>query len=205
MRLSMPFVVVLLLPTLSGCAAVSALSEASRPMEIYELRTPTIRPVAVERGDAELVVEEPRASGAIATERIMIRPGPLRAQYLPGVRWADPAPVMLQTLIVRSLIESGAFGSVGRRPVGMSGDYALLSELTDFQAERTEGGATIRVRMIMRLTSEREARIVAMRTFEATEAAVSSEADAVAAAFDRAAARLVADVVPWLLSTMRSA
>jgi cholesterol transport system auxiliary component len=163
----------LILPMiLAACSAVTALNDASEPLEVYELRTPALQPAAARRG-VEIVVEEPSASGALSVERIMIRPSPLQAQYLPGVRWSDTAPVMLQTLMVRGLLESGGFGSVGRRPVGSLGDYAILTELTDFQAETAEGqsGAQIRVRMILRIVRERDARVVATRTFSESEPA----------------------------------
>lgn len=196
---------ILLLPlVLSGCTALSALDEASQPLQIYELRTPAIQRT-VSRRNIELVVEEPSASGALAIERIMIRPAPFQAQYLPGVRWADTAPVMLQTLMVRSLTETGAFGSVGRRPVGTIGDFALLSELTDFQAEFAEetSDALIRIRLILRIVRERDARVIATRTFAVTENAATTDADAIVAAFDLATSRLLSDAVSWIIARTR--
>ena len=191
----------LLLTALSGCSALSALDEASKPLEVYELTTPAVRPSGARR-NVELVVEEPAASGALATERIMVRPAPLQAQYLPGVRWADTAPVMLQTLMVRSLTETGSFSSVGRRPLGTLADYTVLSELTDFQAETTgeAGQATVRIRMSFRLVRENDARVVASRTLTATDAATSTEVDAIATAFDRATTRLLTEAVPWIIA-----
>ncbi|WP_245853592.1 ABC-type transport auxiliary lipoprotein family protein [Maliponia aquimaris] len=183
---------------------MSALNSASQPLDIYELRTPSID-IRARRGTAELVVEEPVASGALSTERIMVRTGPFEAQYLPGVRWADPVPAMLQTLLVRSLGETGALGSVGRAPVGARPDFALLGELTDFQAEITEdkSAAVVRVRMMVRIVHDEESRVVASRIFEAAMPADSTETLALVAAFDRATTGLVADIVPWVLSQVR--
>jgi len=197
------FLTLFLLPfMIAGCEAISALDEASRPLEVFELQTPEIARSGVSR-DIELVVEEPVATGALATERIMIRPSPLQAQYLPGVRWADTAPVMLQTLLVRSLVETGALGSVGRSPVGSVADFALLSELTDFQAETTGdgNGAIIRVRVIFRLVRESDARVVATRAFAVTQEASGTDANSVIAAFDRATSRLLSGTVSWLIAS----
>lgn len=204
MRLSIPSTLLILLLALPGCSTISALGQASATLQIYELRTPALTSQAGRRRNVELVIEEPVASGALATERIMIRPGPLQAQYLPGARWADPAPAMLQTLLLRSFAESAALGSVGRRPVGTIGDYALLSELTDFQAEATsETGTTeVRLRLIVRLVNERSSRVLATRTFSVTEAATSSQTEPVVAAFDRASARLIGEIVPWVLARL---
>lgn len=192
----------LLLPlALGGCTALSALGEASQPLEIYELRAAAPEQTAARRRNLELVVEEPVATGALATERIMIQPGALQVQYLPGVRWADPAPAMLQTLLLRSLAETGALASVGRRPVGSRGDFAMLSELTDFQAETRDDrdGASISVRLMVRIVREGDARVVATRTFAAREEAMATDADTIVAAFDRATARLLSEIVPWIL------
>ncbi len=187
---------------LSGCGAIAALDDASTPLEIYELQTPPIQP-STARGPLELVVEPPIASGALSTERIMIRPAPLQAQYLPGVRWSDEAPAMLQTLLVRSLSETGAFASVGRAPLGAQGDYALLGELTDFQAQGTESGAAVRIRIMLRLVRERDASVVAARTFEVTEPAADTETDTLVAAFDRGTSRILAEVLPWVVGATR--
>lgn len=203
MRLTLLLMPLLLMLAVPGCSAISVLDEASQPLEVYELRTPEIPQVAARQRDIEVVVEEPVASGALATERIVIRPSPLQTQYLPGVRWADPAPAMLQTLIVRSLTETEALGSVGRRPIGSRSHFAVLSELTDFQAAAKDGqtGATISIRLMARLVNEREARVVALRTFSVAEESATTDVDEVVAAFDRAAKRLLLDIVPWLVAS----
>ncbi|MGG7645821.1 ABC-type transport auxiliary lipoprotein family protein [Rhodovulum sp. YNF3179] len=197
-----PFLAILLALALPGCTAISALQDASEPLAIYELATPAARPAAGPRRGAELVVAEPMASGALATDRIMIRPQPLQVEYLPGARWADPAPEMLQTMILRHLSETGAFGSVARRPVGTTGDYAVLTELTDFQAETGAdmAGATVRLRLVARLVDDRDARVIAARTFSVTRDAASTEVGAVVAAFDAAGAVLLGDLARWLLA-----
>jgi cholesterol transport system auxiliary component len=197
-----PFIIFVLLLT-PACSAISALDSASEPLEVYELRAPNVAST-VRRSTIELVVEEPMASGAVAVERIMIQPGPLQAQYLPGVRWADTAPTMLQTLLVRSLTETGALGSVGRRPVGTRADFAILSELTDFQAQTMNGnrGAEIVVRVSFRIVRERDARVIATRTFERRELAEDTRVDTIVPAFDRATSQLIADAVPWILGQM---
>ncbi|RVT85723.1 hypothetical protein DXV76_08220 [Rhodobacteraceae bacterium CCMM004] len=194
-----PIALCLLALALTACGAISALDDAAQPLEIYELRTPEPVSAGPRRG-VEVVVEEPIASGALTTERIMIRPGPLQAQYIPGVRWADPAPTMVQTLLVRTLSQSGAFGSVGRRPVGTVADYAVLGELTDFQAETAGAGpgATVAIRLTLRVVRERDARVVASRDFAATESAADTDPASLVAAFDRAAGGLLTEIATWL-------
>ena len=195
---------ILFAAALTGCGALTALEDAATPLEVYELRTPEVAQGGARRG-VEMIVEEPLASGSLATERIMIRPSPLQAQYLPGVRWADPAPAMLQTMLVRSLSETGALGSVSRRPVGPRADYAVLGELTDFQGEAIEGAESglVRVRFVLRVVRERDARVVATRSFEATELAAATDPDSLVAAFDGATSRLLPEAVAWIVSQAR--
>ncbi|MBS0126708.1 ABC-type transport auxiliary lipoprotein family protein [Thetidibacter halocola] len=198
LRLS-PVILLMILP-LAGCSALSALGAASTPLEVFELRALAPEQPARRTRDVEVVVEEPVATGALATERIMIRPAPLSAQYLPGVRWADPAPAMLQTMLLRSLAETGAFNSVGRGPVGTRADYAVLGELTDFQAEVAEGqGAQVRVRLMLRIVREGDARVTARRTFESVAPAADTDAATIVDAFDAALRSMLADMVPWIL------
>lgn len=192
----------LALPLLApGCTALTALGEASQPLEVYELRAPDVGRASFRR-DVEVVVAEPVASGALATDRIMIRPTPLQAQYLPGVRWADIAPVMVQTLLVRSLTETGAFRSVGRTPVATVPDYTVLGELTDFQAEtRADGaGVVVRARIVFRMVRESDARVTATRAFTVTEPAAGADEASVVSAFDRAAEELLRAAVQWIVS-----
>ena len=69
----------------------------------------------------------------------------------------------------------GAFQYVGRRPLGSSGDFAIVTELTDFQAVvPAEGeGAEIVVAMTSRIVRESDVRIVASRRFDARAVAPS--------------------------------
>jgi cholesterol transport system auxiliary component len=194
-----------LLPALAACGAVSALSDATTPMEVIVLQAPSDLPQRQGRPlSRDIIVEEPTAGGALNTDRIMIQPGALQAQYLPDVRWSDPAPVMLQTLMLRSLDRTGAFQYVGRRPLGPGGDFAILTEMIDYQAELTPDGETAdaTVRIIVRIVRERGADVVATRTFAARERAASLDDLDLAEAFDAATGRVLSEFTVWSLSML---
>jgi len=206
MRLPMfRILAVLSLMFLSGCGALGAIGEATTPLDTYELRAPLDGPTAQGQPRAvDLVVEVPEASGALDTDRIMIRPNPFQAQYLPRARWADTAPEMIQTLMLRSVENSNAVRYVGRRPLAGAGDYALISEITDFQAERRDGddAAEIRLRMTARLVREDDASIVATRTFTATADVDNLDTLPVVASFDAAAAPMLREIAQWVMQTL---
>lgn len=187
---------------LSGCGAISALEGATTPLEVFELRAQP-QPQAARQSPVQVIVELPNTTGALDTDRIMIRPNALQAQYLPEVRWGDPVPVMLQTLMLRSIESTGAFAYVGRRPLGAGGDFAILTELRDFQAEIGPNGegASARLQMTVRILRERDMRIIATRSFTATAPAASTETGPVVAAFDAAVAQLLAEFTAWALAS----
>ena len=196
----------LVLPlALGGCAAVTAIGDATEALEIYELTAPEDLPVRAGAPlNREVIIEVPSTSGALDTDRIMVRPAPLQAQYLPDIRWSEDAPVMLQTLMLRALDQTAAFQYVGRRPLGSGGDFAIVTELVDFQAVLAAEGAApvVEVRMVSRIVRENGVQIVASRTFAATQAAASLDDLAIAAAFDAAAGRVISEFTLWTLANL---
>lgn len=194
-----------LLPFLAACGALSALNDAAEPLRVFELQPPEGLPTASGRPLArDVIVELPTTSGALETDRIMIRPGPLEAQYLPEARWGEVAPIMMQTLMLRTLDRTGAFQFVGRRPLGPSGDYAIVTELMDFQAVLAADGesAEVQVALIARIVREEGVRILATRSFSARQATLSLSDDDIVTAFDAAAGRVMAEFSTWTLATL---
>ena len=189
---------------LSGCAAISALSGAATPLESYDLQAPADGPVARSSLARQLVVEVPSAPGGLMTERIMIRPRPLQAQYLTDGQWSAEAPLMIQTLMVRTLEDSNGFRYVGRRPLGSFGDYVLISELTDLQAEAAPvgAGAKIRVRLTARLVRESDASVLSARTFNVSFPVASTETIDLVEGFNSATQIMLKDLSAWVLASL---
>lgn len=186
---------------LGGCAAISAVSDATTPLDVYELRPPASIAATGGRTLArDVIVELPTTSGALDTDRIMIRPNALQAQYLPDVRWSETTPVMVQTLMLRAIEATGAVRYVGRTPLGVSGDYAIVTEVVDFQAEAdpTSDAARVAVRLLVRVVRESDASIVASRSFAASAVAPSTETLSVVEAFDAASGQVMSEFATWL-------
>ncbi|WP_248606219.1 ABC-type transport auxiliary lipoprotein family protein [Limimaricola hongkongensis] len=189
---------------LSGCGALDVLDRASTPLEVYDLRPPEIVATAAAPLPLDVIVERPEASGSLTTDRIMVRPDPLRAQYLPDARWADPVPEIMQTLMVRSLNDSGALRYAGRRPLGIGGDYAVLTEIVNFHAESfAPDEAQVEIGMLVRLVRESDAMVVATRRIEATVEVTSTDTPTLAAAFDRATRNALKEFTSWILGAIR--
>lgn len=193
----LPFLLLALTSTLSGCGALSVL-QGGPNRDVFELRPPTVSATQCGQGRAgELVIEEPKTRGTLDTERIMIRPSPLQTQYLPDAQWGDTVPVTLQRLLVQSLGSFDAFSNVGRAPLGLAGDFALISEIEEFNA-KIEGGATVvRMNVDARMVREMDARVVSRGRFEVSVPAAGTRTADLIPAFDAASQQLIAEMTEW--------
>jgi cholesterol transport system auxiliary component len=187
----------LLLPLLTACGAISSLSEASRELDAY-----TLSPLPPEGtpapGRRHLVVEAPGAPGALATDRILVKPQPFQAQYLADARWTEPAPELLQTLLVASFQNRGGFRLVERTGAGLMPDYTLMTELQAFQAEpQPDGTVTLTVAAVLTLIREADRSILATRRVAASQAVASDDTALIVAGLDRTLQSVLAETVAW--------
>ncbi|WP_137111223.1 ABC-type transport auxiliary lipoprotein family protein [Rhodobacter sp. SY28-1] len=183
--------------SLSGCGAISSLSKAGAELDAYTL-SPASGSGTPARGRGHLIVELPSSAGALATDRILIKPVPYQAQYLPGGRWIEPAPALLQTLLVASFQNLGGFELVGRTANGLNPDYTLMTELMDFQVEPSAPDQfVVRITMMMTLIRESDRRVVASRRFSTSETTASDDTQVLVSAFDRALHGLLQEIVAW--------
>jgi cholesterol transport system auxiliary component len=191
------------LVVLPGCAAISALSDAATPLDAYVLTPASGGPTLAATRASHISVEPPTASGAIDTDRILVKPSALQVQYLPGARWVDPAPALVQSLLVASIQDSGAFRLVGRPSTGPLPDYTLLTELRAFQAEATTAEGPpyrVRVALMLSLLRESDRQVIAGTTLSAERIAESADPLAIVPAFDAATDEVLRQSVTWLLA-----
>lgn len=192
--------------SLTGCSAIDALSRASAPQDVFEIRAPSNLPVARGRPqNVDLVVEIPAATSALDTESIMVRPSPIQIQYLPDARWSEAAPLMLQSAIVEGLERTAAFRFVGRRPLSSSGDVALVTTLLDFQAETVAGSdaALVRMTLVARLVHEDTAAVVASRRFSGVVSVPGTSNAEILAGYVEVGQTVLLDLTEWVLDVRR--
>lgn len=192
-----PVLSLLAMLMLSGCAALGALNKT--PLDAYELRgnLPPDRPA--QASGVQLVVEPPVVGESLKTDRILIRPSRLQAQYLPDGRWTEAPSEMLRTALVRELGATGRYGYVGREPLGGAGDHALLTEITDFNPElRADGRVVTHLRVSARLVREMDIRDTRSRVFEVSRPAKSTATPDLIVAMDAAMSEIVAAIVGWV-------
>jgi cholesterol transport system auxiliary component len=177
-----------------GCVG-SALESKREEPEVFRLTAPE----TADGGDAlpgALAVGRPRAPVSLDTERIAVTGPETRFDYYLGVRWAEPAPLMLQHLLVQALTADGRFATVVAVPSRVPSEYQLEIELRRFEAQSDGQGPPV-VRVAMQVTLLDAKRGTRLASFPAT-ASVTAEADrraAVMAAFDAATREVVGSIV----------
>ncbi len=187
--------------SMAGCGVLGAVEQAAAPIDAFTL-APITPPEAAHSG-LHIIVEPTEAAGALATDHILIKPNALQAQYLPAASWTDPAPDLVQILLVASLQNSGGFLRVGRDGAGLLPDYTVLSDLRDFQAEvATDGSQTwqIRVGITLSIVRESDRTLIASRHFESIAPAAADDTGTLVNAFQSAMSAALKDQVAWILA-----
>ncbi len=185
---------------LPSCTAISTLNRAATPLDTFALQP--VRVAATRsRSSRSLLVLEPTASAAIATDRILIKPQPLSVTYLPDARWADTVPLMLQSVLIQSLAGSGAIGFVGAQGAGPVPDTVLLTRIDAFGvnvlADRTY---QVEASLDLTVLRDRDQRVLGTRRVAQTRAVSNDRADVVTQAFQQLLDDLLPDAVAWVTS-----
>lgn len=188
---------------LSGCGTLASLDSAARPLATYELTPVAAAGASLSSVGRTIFVDMPTASGALSTDRIVIKPGPRAVTFLPDARWVDAAPLHLQQLVTRSLTNSGRLGFVTTRAVGPLADYTLITDIEAFQAEVGPAGGppvTVRVRLTASLLRDADARLVATRRFEQRVGVPTEASPDIVAAFDAATTAVLQELTSWTVA-----
>ncbi len=196
---------VALAAALSGCALANV---AGGPAP--KMFTLTAHSVAAGAGDvaaskADLLVDGYFASAAVDTGRIAYLPSPNELKYIAGARWADLAPVMIQTLTVETLEKSGRFASVAARGSEINGDYMLKGDIRQFAAEKNGDATQVHVDLFMRLVSRDDNKVVATKDFNVLLPVSGSGIEPMVAAFDSALAQALSDLTVWTAAELSGA
>jgi cholesterol transport system auxiliary component len=188
--------------SLGGCSALSALNTAAEPLDTYDL-VPAAGSKTGRRSIAKLLVARPEASAALVTDRIMVRSDGAAVAYLPDARWVDEAPLVMQSLLVRSIAATGRIGYVGRRESGPVSDAVLLVRMDAFDVSVAPGGE-VRTQVQIELTviDDRDQRVLGSGSFLQVAAAANDSPPAIAAAFQAALDALLPTAADWVLATI---
>lgn len=198
----------LLLGALPGCAALTGLSAATTPNDLFVLTPKSTFDEKLPSLQYQIAVEEPTATAAVDTDQITVQPTPLRVQYLPGARWVDRAPLIVQSLLIESFENSGKVPAVGSSAIGLRADFLVVTDIREFQAtvpqDDPDAPLEIDVRLNIKLIDAFSDRIIASDSFEALALSETDDAAQVADAFDQALGSTMRRAVEWSIREISS-
>jgi cholesterol transport system auxiliary component len=182
----------------TGCVG-SLLESSEEPPELYRLEVADA-PGGAARLPLALGVGRPRAAVSLDTERIALVQPDSRFDYFTGMRWSEPAPQMLQALIVRALQSGGRYEVVVAAPSRVPADLLLDLELRRFEAVYAPGkeAPSVRVEVQATLVDPRQGHRVSSIVASSEASAVANRRGAVVEAFERATGEAVHALAAWL-------
>ena len=192
----------LLVAGLSACAGLNRLQSVATPNELYSLTPKSTFSPNLPRLSQQIVVEEPGATAAVSTDQIAVQPTSLRVQYLPGARWVDRAPLIVQSLLIESFENTNRVPAVGSSAIGLRADYYIATDIREFQAilpadAGPDAPLQIDVRLNIKIIDAEEDRIIGSRSFDELVPSPSDDPADVTAAFDEALGDTMRDAIEW--------
>jgi cholesterol transport system auxiliary component len=190
---------------LGACAAALELASPDPP-RLYELTPKSAFDDDLPGVDARLSVEAATATAGLNNARIALRPTPTSLEYYAHASWVDVVPVMIQNLLIESFDNSGKIDVLGRGVVGVRAEYALLTDIREFQAEyEGEGAPKVRVRLQARLVRLPRRVSVGSTSEESVVQAQDTSMPAIVRAFDQAFDQAAGHLVEWTIRQSASA
>lgn len=177
----------------TACVGSVLRSDADAPAR-YRLDGPAVEPGGTTLGLA-ITVARPRSPMSLDTDRIAVTTPGLGFDYLAGARWADPAPQMLQQLLVDTLARDARFATVVAAPSRVPTSLMLDAEIGRFEAAYADVDTppTVMVEFGINLVDVRSGRIVTSFRVAAAVAAARNDRGSVVAAFELATDQALRD------------
>ena len=193
-----------MIAVMATSVAACGLPGADRaPPRLYVLSPKSTYGPELPKVEWQLAIDAPLAEAGLASSKIALRHSALSIEYFARAAWTDTAPSMVQTLLVESFENTGKIVAVGRQSIALRGDYVLVTELREFQAEYNGKPAPeIRVRLNAKLIRMPQRVIVANYTVESVLPAENGSLEAVVTAFDEALGKVLKRTVEWCLTAV---
>ncbi len=188
---------------LAGCGGL--LGGGGPPAALYTLTALTDFSCGRPAPRLQLLIERPTSSDALDTVRIALRHNQLSFDYFAGAAWTDPAPVMVQSLLVDLLQRSACVAAVSRDTLAIRGNFELRIELRHFEAEYL-GDTTlpmVRIELGLILVRIDDRKVVGTRTVTAAARPATNDVAAIVVAFDSALHMAMRDALSWTLLIAR--
>jgi cholesterol transport system auxiliary component len=187
---------------LSGCSAITSINAATKPLNTYDLR-PAAGSKKGHRTSRTLLVARPQASAALTTDRMMIKPDAASITYLPDARWSDEIPAMVQSLLIRSISETGRVAYVGQSDAGPIPDKALLVRIDGFEViALADDIFEVQVDFDLTIINDKDQRVVGSRRFSQSQQIASDNPKEIVATFQTVLNELLPEMANWTIGRL---
>ena len=184
--------------------AACTILPAPEPVDIYLLPASADAPARTDKTlrPWSLRIARPDSNGQLLGQRILVMPEPNRMSVYKGANWHDPAALLMRNRLFSAFRTDERVNALSIEEMRTFADFELGSELGAFHSEylQDDKPPEIVIKLDTRLIDTISRRIVASRAFEMREAAADSSIPTVVAAFGRAADRLSAELVSWVIA-----
>ena len=178
-----------------GPIACVSLGPATPPTR-YELQAELDGQPVAGPGPA-VAVAAPTAAPGFDGPRIVYVRRPHALEFFSRSEWVDTPARMLAPLLVRALERSGRFQAVAEAGAAGAAGLRVESEIVRLQHEFTARPSQVRLTVRVQLSEVPSRRVFGAREFEAVEQAPSDDAYGGVVAANRAARRVLDDVVAY--------
>ena len=182
----------------SGC--VSVLPDADPAAARYAIPAsdpadfPSLEPVSF-----SMTIEDPIATRAIDVTRIALIEKDATYTYYSEGEWADRAPLLVHTALIRSFQNSGSIISVGGRTSQPIADYLLQLDIRSFEADLRTSEDKAHVAIFVRIANTR-GKVFGAKLFEVRKVMSTDSPGGAATALTDAFLELSPQIVEWSLN-----
>jgi ABC-type uncharacterized transport system auxiliary subunit len=166
---------------------------------------PSVVPANLAPLAAPLQVDVPRAAEPLSDVRIALRDGDGAYAVMPGVRWRESAPKLVQSMLVEALEQCRCLAGVARTGAAARADYVLEAELRELAVDDGAAAARAVARLSLTLVRARDGRSVATTILERSVVLAARTDPAGIAALAAALNAVAGETVAWLHGSLREA
>lgn len=184
------------------CLSLMACSGlGGKELTTYDLSAPEDFSSVKGRSSAQILVPVPTALKSLDSEMIVVRPSGSEITYFGDAQWSDRLPRVIQEKLIQSFETSNRVRSVAKPGEGVVVDYKISATIRQFDLI-DQGSGLAKAILAVKIINDRNGRVRASRTFEATVPANLSSAETGVFALDKAADQILLDIVSWVVKVI---
>lgn len=185
---------VALAASLAGCIS---LLPKTKPVQLYRFGEPAPGAQAPPPNAVGVFSANGAFQHESAGDRILTITGD-KVAYIADTRWAAPAQVLFQQAVQAAFEAEPGHVRLVPRGLPAPADEVLRVDVTNFETRyESRGAPTVLVRLHATLARDRERSLVSEQIFEARVRASDNRVSAIVAAYDKAVADTLSQVVAW--------